>query len=436
MRRLITLFVFAFTAIIMCVGQPAVIDGVTYSFTYNNTAFIESVSPNISGNFIVPKKISNKGKAYEVVSIKAHAFKDCAKITSINTSGVEYIGDYAFENCTGLTNIIIPTILNDLGCGAFKGCSNLQSVDIPFIRNEYGGYIKLNKEMFSGCRNLVYVKIPSTIKSIETWTFKDCISLTDIFFESTKAPDFYVNTTFAGVDKKNIKIHVHQNALSNYQSSKWNQFKGIDTNMTVPRIQKKKTSQSANNAASDAVDMGGSVEWATKNLEASNPEKPGGIFAWGETTSKTDFSLSNYSAPVIPGRYTYEKYENGLRGSNYDAARAKLGNGWRMPSEKEFKELLRNCKQILHDRENYVELIAPNGNTLKLPYIPNTNITYNGIEHFYWTLDMDSRGPICIYFSEATYSVGYGDGHTHFISKNMGGHYGGLIRPVRNKSRK
>ena len=433
MRRMISFFAFAFMATLMCIGQPVVIDGISYSL-YNNEAFIESASPNISGNLTIPRSITNKGKDYKVVSIKLGAFKDCSKLTSINTSGVEYIGDYAFENCTGLTDITMPTVLSELGYGAFEGCYNLQSVDIPIIRSDWGGVVKIKRNTFSGCKSLVFVKIPFTIKQIEDWAFKDCTSLTDIFLMSTNKPYLYYNA-FGGVNKKQIKIHVYQNALSNYENSEWNEFGGIDTNMSEPKIQKQRLPQNSHTTTSDAVDMGGSVEWATKNLEASSPEEPGGIFAWGETTSKSRFSPSNYSAPVIPGKYAYEKYEIGLRGNKCDAARVKLGAGWRMPSEEEFKELLRNCKQVLHNRENYVELIAPNGNTLKLPYIPNTNITYDGIEHFYWTLDMDSRGPICIYFSEATYSVGYGNGHTHFISKNMEGHYGGLIRPVRNKGR-
>ncbi len=434
MRRMISFFAFAFMATLMCIGQPVVIDGITYSL-YNNEAFIESASPNISGNLTIPRSITNKGKDYKVVSIKLGAFKDCSKLTSINTSGVEYIGDYAFENCTGLTDITMPTVLSELGYGAFEGCYNLQSVDIPIIRSDWGGVVTIKRNTFSGCKSLVFVKIPFTIKQIEDWAFKDCTSLTDIFLMSTNKPYLYYNA-FGGVNKKQIKIHVYQNALSNYENSEWNEFGGIDTNMSEPKIQKQRLPQNSHTTTSDAVDMGGSVEWATKNLEASSPEEPGGIFAWGETTSKSRFSPSNYSAPVIPGKYAYEKYEIGLRGNKYDAARVKLGAGWRMPSEEEFKELLRNCKQVLHNRENYVELIAPNGNTLKLPYIPNTNITYDGIEHFYWTLDMDSRGPRCIYFSEATYSVGYGNGHTHFISKNMEGHYGGLIRPVRNKGKR
>ena len=114
MKRMISFFAFAFMATLMCIGQPVVIDGITYSL-YNNKASIESVSPNISGNLTIPRSITNKGKDYKVTSINRNAFKDCSKLTSINTSDVASIGDYAFENCTGLTNITMPTVLSELG---------------------------------------------------------------------------------------------------------------------------------------------------------------------------------------------------------------------------------------------------------------------------------------------------------------------------------
>lgn len=291
----------------------------------------------------------------------------------------------------------------------------------------------MDVELFYGCCNLIYVKIPSSIEGIEARVFKNCTNLTDIYCYPTKVPKLS-DYAFEGVDCSKIKIHVPREALSSYQNSKWNRFKSIDSDMTRPQIQKQTKIQSNNTNNREAIDMGGSVEWANMNLESKNIQDPGGIFAWGETASKSEFSPSNYSEPQIPGRYAYEKYENGLRGTRYDAARVKWGGGWRMPSEKEFKELIRNCEQILHLNEKYVEFIAPNGNRLILPVITNTNITYNGIDHFYWTLDYDSNGAICSYFSEGGYfSTSSKD--NYFAIKNMGKHYGGLIRPVRDKKK-
>ena len=44
---------------------------------------------------------------------------------------VTSIGDYAFQNCSGLTNITIPDSVTSIGNNAFYYCSGLTSVTIP-----------------------------------------------------------------------------------------------------------------------------------------------------------------------------------------------------------------------------------------------------------------------------------------------------------------
>ena len=67
-----------------------------------------------------------------VKHIGEYAFDDCSSLTSIIIpDGVEHIGEYAFDNCSGLTSIIIPDGVTVLGEGAFRACSGLTSVVIP-----------------------------------------------------------------------------------------------------------------------------------------------------------------------------------------------------------------------------------------------------------------------------------------------------------------
>ena len=53
------------------------------------------------------------------------------------------------------------------------------------------------------------------------------------------------------------------------------------------------------------VDLGLSVKWATCNVGAANPEEVGGLFAWGETTTKTEYSYSTYKYSVDGVRGNY-----------------------------------------------------------------------------------------------------------------------------------
>lgn len=117
------------------------------------------------------------------------------------------------------------------------------------------------------------------------------------------------------------------------------------------------------------VDLGLSVKWATCNLGAKSPEEYGDYYAWGETETKSKYSLDTYkfykSEIVSEGGFDveykgYTKYipqskadSYGLRGfydnksvldAEDDVARVKLGGKWRMPTYAECRELIDNCQ--------------------------------------------------------------------------------------------
>lgn len=105
---------------------------------------------------------------------------------------------------------------------------------------------------------------------------------------------------------------------------------------------------------SGAVNLGLSVNWASCNVGASSPEEFGGYYAWGETTVKSDYSWSNYKYGT--STTTLTKYNtNSSNGTvdnltvlqmSDDAAKAKLGGKWRMPTDAECTELRENCTWI------------------------------------------------------------------------------------------
>ena len=100
------------------------------------------------------------------------------------------------------------------------------------------------------------------------------------------------------------------------------------------------------------VDLGLSVMWATCNVGADNPYEYGDYFAWGEITSKNDSYWHNYKfSKGKTDRIT--KYCTKNRWGNIDnctrlylsddAANSIWGSSWRMPSQKECRELIDNC---------------------------------------------------------------------------------------------
>src|SRR5574344_1616740 len=94
--------------------------------------------------------------------------------TPVKYADLTSIEDYAFQNCKGLTTFDISgaTNLTTIGEGAFNGCSSLTSVTIPSSVTSIGA------SAFNGCSSLTSVTIPVSVTSIGERAFKDCSGLT------------------------------------------------------------------------------------------------------------------------------------------------------------------------------------------------------------------------------------------------------------------
>ena len=135
------------------------------------------------------------------------------------------------------------------------------------------------------------------------------------------------------------------------------------------------------------VEMGDGLKWATCNIGAGKPEDVGSLFAWGETTSKSTYTLENYKW-YKDGNYT--KYNptdtRQILNKEDDAATANWGGTWRTPTNNDIFKLLDYCKCTWDDARNGYVLTSESpgyeGNTLFFPS-PDYNPTiYKGL---YWT---------------------------------------------------
>lgn len=104
------------------------------------------------------------------------------------TYNVTGIGNSAFNMCSGLTSVIIPTTVKYIGNQAFYWCVNLTSINIPSSVESIGSYA------FSAT-GLISVSIPSSVTSISKCAFNYCQDLTSISIPSsvTNIPDYFLN---------------------------------------------------------------------------------------------------------------------------------------------------------------------------------------------------------------------------------------------------
>ena len=175
-----------------------------------------------------------------------------------------------------------------------------------------------------------------------------------------------------------------------------------------------------------AIDLGLSVKWADHNVGANGPEEYGGYYAWGETEEKSNCTESTYKW-CNNGSYTDIGSE--ISGTEYDVAHVKWGGNWRMPSQKEMKELIDNCK---HEQVTYKGVTGykftskKNGNSIFLPaagYRIGTKVGNSGTSGDYWSGTL-----LPVNSSSACYLSCYGCRASWYNYNNR--NYGFSVRPV------
>lgn len=105
------------------------------------------------------------------------AFSGCEYLSSLTMENVETIGDYAFSECTSLTNVVLPESTRTLGVSAFEDCSYLNSITL----NQ--GLTSIGENAFYYCSSLSNVTIPGTVEYIGMDAFYGSL-LTNLTLES------------------------------------------------------------------------------------------------------------------------------------------------------------------------------------------------------------------------------------------------------------
>ncbi len=123
----------------------------------------------------------------------------------------------------------------------------------------------------------------------------------------------------------------------------------------------------------EAVDLGLSVLWANCNIGAKQPRYYGAYLAWGDTTG---LLYSGQGIGYNDNGYTWNTDNYGgnnppadISGSELDIVAKFWGDGWRVPTVDEAKELCEQCQWKLQTYGDikWYEVIGPNGNSITMP---------------------------------------------------------------------
>ena len=214
--------------------------------------------------------------------------------------------------------------------------------------------------------------------------------------------------------------------------SKENPQSGDESAMPVPEL----------------VDLGLSVKWGSFNIGATKPEEYGGHYQWAGTQDVTDKSihLDWDNCPYHTGsdyktgwtKYIPSNEPSYWSGSGSpdnktvldpedDLAHVKLGGKWRMPTIKEWSELINNCTSVWTELNGVKGMMfesKKNGNSIFLPaagYRNYDDLLYVEEYGYYWSSSLSTIDPYfaCLLFHLD--DVGTGDHYRY---------YGQSVRPV------
>lgn len=163
---------FYFSLLLMLAAMTAsaedfMYEGLAYNIYNEATHSVEVTKPaagyaNLGGDLVIPKTVYHNGIGYAVIMIGKRAFEKCTAITSVTIpSSVQIIDLYAFNSCTNLATINFAqnsTALEEIKGSAFSRTA-ITSVTIP------DGVKRINGA-FTDCPNLTTIKLPNEMEEL------------------------------------------------------------------------------------------------------------------------------------------------------------------------------------------------------------------------------------------------------------------------------
>lgn len=175
--------------------------------------------------------IQNSQTIYERV------FRGCSQITSVTINGSPFIGNAAFENCTGLQSLRADSLQGfrsgnySEAQSVFAGCSSLRAVVFP----AFGSRV-IESYNFRNCTNLEVADFNNMSRLGGANVFENDTKLTTLIIRKTDSVpsllniDEFKNTPFASGGTGGT-LYVPNALISSYQSaSNWSTILGYANN--------------------------------------------------------------------------------------------------------------------------------------------------------------------------------------------------------------
>ena len=167
-------------------GDEFTIDKLTYKVLTENTqtktgtVSVKAADTGLSGAVTIPETVTSNDFTYTVNTVVSKGF----------------------QNCNGITSVVLPPTMTKLNTYAFSGCSALTSVNFP------SGIASIPTECFYKC-GFTQVTLPNTITTLGSFAFGYCEKLTNVVMSEnvTNIPNgcFLCCRNLSSIDLSRVK---------------------------------------------------------------------------------------------------------------------------------------------------------------------------------------------------------------------------------------
>ncbi|MDY3227872.1 MAG: leucine-rich repeat protein [Candidatus Cryptobacteroides sp.] len=272
------------------------------------------------GDLWIPEKITR---------LYGRTFEKCEFQGMLHLNNVTKYGQGDFIDCGFKSELVIPEGTIDIPNQCFKG-NYITSIVFPNTLRKIGesafaylfhgallgtiefpeGLVSIGTDAFYGHKNILEIRLPSTLQTIGQSAFEDCYGLTKINSSAIEPPTVQ-SGAFDGVAKDNFTVEVPAQSVKRYQAeSGWSDFKRIaahyDFSMSRERMRALNAAQSRTYTLR-----------APANFDWSIESKPDWVSVSPESgTGKTDVTVTVSEMPrtsetfeVNEGTYNSPSYK-------------------------------------------------------------------------------------------------------------------------------
>ena len=160
-------------AILALIGQKGAYNIVQNLLDDGNSELVITDASGSNANeldSLITREISGAYTNDRVTQIGEYAFANCTEITDINLPNVINTSYNSFYGCTKLKAISLPHC-QVVGGSSFYGCNNLEAVSLPSCHTLGTGALG---SAFWGCSKLSQVSLP-LVTTIMSFTFRDTV---------------------------------------------------------------------------------------------------------------------------------------------------------------------------------------------------------------------------------------------------------------------